>query len=459
MRARYGLSFLCIALLLASGCAQSADERAIQKAISQVFPALVFVKPIVQDLAGGEKENYQIFGSGSIISQDGYIVTNNHVAEKSKEITCVLFNKEEVKAKVIGLDPEADLAVLKLDPDDLARMMKEKGLKVLPMAKFGDSDKLKQGQAVLALGSPFGFTRSVTRGIVCSTERFFEDFPHHLWIQTDASINPGNSGGPLVNLRGEIVGVNTLGMFGSGLGFSIPSNVVKDIVARIIKDGRVIRAYFGLSFQAIHDFTRSMHIKAEKGGLIANVELNSPAQAAGIVAGDVLISVNGVEVNTLYEPDIPTVVRRLAFMPVGVEATLVIQHKEELKTIVITPIEKAKYDGDEFECKVWNMVVKEITKESSPYTFFLKPKGVYVFGVKSNGNADASGFGRGDIIERIDNKPITNLADLKAIYEELATRPKGKRKVPVMVNRNGLLILLVLEYETNVKKIEEEERE
>ncbi len=455
------LLVLSVAIFLAVslGCAEPSGEKGIQKAISKVYPALVFVKPIHQDLSAGEKRSFQVFGSGSIISSDGYIVTNNHVAEKAKEITCILYNREEVKAEVIGLDPEADIAVLKLDPADLARVMKEKNMAVLPVAQWGDSNTVREGMSVLALGAPFGFTRSVTKGIVSSTERYFDDFPHHLWIQTDASINPGNSGGPLVNLKGEIVGINTLGMFGSGLGFSIPSNVAIEIVKRIIRDKKVIRSNFGITYQAIHDFTRSSHLKAAKGVIVANVERGSAAEEAGILAGDIITACNGKEINALYQTDLPALTQFMAYLPVGVEVELTVQRKDEILKFRVTPREKGRFEGDEFECKSWNCVMKEITKESSPYLYFLRPGGVFVFGVKYRGNAQVSGLYRGDIVVAINGKPVNNIDDLKALYEELDKRPKGQRKVPMVMNRSGLEVLIVLDYETDVKKIEEEEQD
>ncbi|MDZ7815192.1 MAG: trypsin-like peptidase domain-containing protein [Planctomycetota bacterium] len=455
MKTRTLLLGLIVLSVTLSGC-QPREEIAIQKAISKVYPALVFVKPIQQDLSRGEESKYQVFGSGSIISPEGYIVTNNHVAEKAEEITCVLYNKREVKAEVVGLDPESDIAVLKLDSEELAEVMAEEGIAALPVAEWGDSDTVVEGQAALALGAPFGFTRSVTKGIVSSTERYFAEFKHHLWIQTDASINPGNSGGPLVNLDGTIVGINTLGIMGSGIGFSIPSNVARQVAERIIADGEVKRSYFGLTLQAIHDFTRSSHLKADRGVLIANIDRASPAQEAGIQAGDILLSVNGEPTDALYETGLPAIIRKLAFLPIGEEYTFTVKRdKEELTYRVVSKL-KGKFEGDEFECKAWNCVMKGITKDSTPYFHFLKPHGVFVLGVKYQGNAANSGMMRGDIIVSIDGEPVESLEKLKEIYESLAQRPKGDRKVPVVVNRGGLEVLLILDYELDVKAVEEE---
>jgi hypothetical protein len=161
-------------------------------------------------------------------------------------------------------------------------------------------------------------------------------------------------------------------------------------------------------------------------------------------------------VSALYETDLPVTYRYFAYKPVGVEVTLVVKRKEETLTITLAPTEKGKFEGEEFECRDWNMVVKEITKDSTPYLHFLRPKGVYVLGVRYNGNASSSGLMRGDILARIDGTEIESLEQFKSFYEEVAKRPKGKRRIPVVVNRSGLEVLLILDYEKNIKAAEEE---
>ncbi|MFP4053614.1 MAG: S1C family serine protease, partial [Phycisphaerae bacterium] len=248
------------ATLLAVGCDGQAkqvnEEKARSVAMSRVYPALVFVKPIQEVFEGGERERAEVYGSGVIIDPEGYVVTNNHVAENAIEVNCVLGDKEQVPAVVVGLDPETDLALLKLKlPDDHPP---------LPYAVFADSSKVREGDLAMALGSPFGFTRSISQGIVSNTQRYLGFSSHHrfnLWFQTDAAINPGNSGGPLVDVDGWIIGINTLGTWADGIGFSIPSNVVRDVIGRLRNraDGvnpdkwpvKVQRAYTGLQLQPL----------------------------------------------------------------------------------------------------------------------------------------------------------------------------------------------------------------
>ena len=230
------LIVLPLVLLHLSACAflgfgdaaqDSPDLRsAIQSAQEKVFPALVFIKPIKEQLGSGELRRSRIFGSGAIISPNGLIITNSHVARNAKEITCVLGNREQLTAEIVGYDENIDLALLQLKLPD--------GHAPLPTVSFGDSDALREGQFVLALGSPFGFTRSISFGIISATRRYLAFEHYHLWIQTDAAINPGNSGGPLVNDCGEVIGINTLkSRHGDNIGFAIPANTVKDIIARL----------------------------------------------------------------------------------------------------------------------------------------------------------------------------------------------------------------------------------
>ena len=271
-------------------------EEILEGAKKKVFPALVYVKPIVEDYQSGELKKQQVSGSGVIISPGGLVVTNNHVVEKAVQVNCVLWDKDQVSARILGRDKETDLALLQLE-----------GIEnkiPLPYGEFGDSGALSEGDFVMAMGSPFGFTRSISLGIVSNTQRYlgFEsEHKYNTWIQTDAAINPGNSGGPLVNSQGQIVGINTLGIFlADNLGFSIPSNVAKEIAARLERDGEIHRAWCGIKLQPLKDFNSNTFIDAERGVLIRDVEQTSPAADAGIQEGDILLSINCVPVEGTY---------------------------------------------------------------------------------------------------------------------------------------------------------------
>ncbi len=440
------------ALLALAACSSvRPEEEVIQEAKDKVFPAVVFIKPIQQEFRGGKMEKIQVFGSGAIISPEGYVVTNNHVAEKATEIRCVLSDKEEVTAKIVGLDPETDLAVIKLNLAD------RKSKQPLPVAEFGDSNALKVGELVMAMGAPHGFERSVSRGIVSSVERYLDLAPYNLWIQTDAAINPGNSGGPLVDIRGRIVGINARGMRGAdNLGFAIPAAVVKDVVDRILKDGKVQRAWTGLKFQALKDFRKSSYIDSKQGVLIASVDEESPGEKAKLKAGDIAVAVNGEPVRGMYETDLPAVERKFAALPIDAPVTIDVLRGGEPLAVILTPASKGKQEGEDFECKKWDMTVKEITKFSDPFLHFSRPRGVYVQGVKFAGNARSSGFANGDIITRIGDKSVESLKDVREAYDASLKQAKGKRKLLFCVIRSGYRRLVVLDFEKDMEKIEEE---
>ncbi len=240
----------------------------------------------------GQKRKYKssALGSGVIVSENGYILTNNHVVKGADEIKVILFDKREFKGKIVGTDPRTDLAVVKINAKDL------------PVLKLGDSNKLKTGDIVMAIGNPFGLNQTITMGIVSAVGRSnigladFEDF-----IQTDAAINPGNSGGALVNSNAELVGINTAIFSTSGgymgIGFAIPSDMAKTVMDSIIKHGKVIRGWMGVSIQNITaELAKSLGIKETEGALISGVEKDSPADKAGFKRGDLVIALDGKQV-------------------------------------------------------------------------------------------------------------------------------------------------------------------
>ena len=440
-----------IGLALAACAAPPPEQEVIQEAKDKVFPAVVFIKPIARDFRSGKMEKIQVFGSGAIISSDGYVVTNNHVAEKATEIKCVLSDREELPAKVVGLDPETDLGVLKLD------LSQRKSKAPLPVAEFGDSRTLRVGEMVMAMGAPHGLDRSVSKGIVSSLERVFDFAPYNLWIQTDAAINPGNSGGPLVNIEGRIIGINARGMRGAeNLGFAIPSEIVVSIVQRIIRDGRVARAWTGLKFQALRDFSKSSFVDARQGVLVASVDEESPAEKAGLQAGDLLLSLRGEPLTGVYETDLPGVERRFADLPVGAPAELALQRGGRALALAVTPSLKGSQEGEDFECKRWDLTVKEITKFSDPFLHFQRARGVYVQGIKFNGNARASGLAANDILLEIAGRSIDTLKDVREAYDQVLKLEKGKRKVLVRLLRMGYRRLAVLDFEKDSERLDEE---
>ena len=229
-------------------------------------------------------------GSGVIISKDGYILTNNHVVEGAQEVTVTLADKQEYKAEVIGLDPKTDLAVLKID-----------AMKPLPAASLGNSENLKVGDWVVAIGNPFGLNHTVTSGIVSAKGRVIGAGPYDDFIQTDASINPGNSGGPLFNMGGEVVGINTAIIpQGQGIGFAIPVNTAKPLIPQLVSDGEVTRGYLGVNIQSITpELAKALGVEDRKGALVADITPESPAEKGGLKRGDIIVAYEGKDVTDI----------------------------------------------------------------------------------------------------------------------------------------------------------------
>jgi serine protease Do len=280
----------------ASASTTATDRASIDRAIAAVLPSLVRLTVVYLDQQAGREVKGQLSGSGTIISADGYVVTNHHVAGRPRRIVCTLSNKEEIPADLIGTDPLSDIAVVKLHPSTP---------RTFPFARFGDSDALKRGQAVVAMGSPLALSQSVTLGIVSNKEMIMpqsfgggedrldgEDVGMIVrWIGHDAAIYPGNSGGPLVNLSGEVVGVNEISY---GLGGAIPSNLASAVAKVLIRDGRVRRSWTGIELQPrIGD-------GATTGALVSWAADKSPAAAAGLRPGDLLLKVDESEIDVEY---------------------------------------------------------------------------------------------------------------------------------------------------------------
>jgi serine protease Do len=412
----------------------------IAKAKREVFPAVVFLMPIAERFDGGRREKAQVAGSGVIISPEGEIVTNWHVVDRAVEIRCLLSDGTARRARIVGVDKDTDLALLQL----------EDVTEALPFAVFADSGAVEEGQFVMAMGAPWGLSRSVSMGILSCVNRFLGDQGggYNLWLQTDASINPGNSGGPLVDTDGRVVGINSLGfLFGGDLAFAIPSNTVKSVAERLRRDGRVIRAWTGLHVQPLRDFERNIFYEEETGALVAGVDPGSPADAAGLKVGDLLLAVNGTQVRGINHEDIPGINQMLAELPAGEQAVLFVRSPDEhARDIAFAPLEKGRVDGEDFDCRRWNMTIKAINEFATPLLHFFKAGGAYVQAVKRPGNAAAAGLRQGDIILEIDGVPVESLEQAREMYGVIIADGAREKKVVFTVLRGGLKNYQVLDY-------------
>jgi serine protease Do len=357
-------------------------------------------------------------GSGLIVdSEEGLILTNNHVVEKATSITVTTQDKIKRKATIVGRDPRTDLALLRVE---------KKPGESLPSVKLGDSDKLRVGDWVMAIGNPFGLALTVTAGIVSAKGRVIGAGPYDDFIQTDASINPGNSGGPLFNLDGEVVGINTAifsrGGGNIGIGFAIPVNMAKSLMPQLRK-GTVVRGFLGVTIQLVDEkMAKALGLKEKKGVLVASLVEGGPASKAGIKRGDLILSLNGKKVSNPRELS-----RMAARLSPGKKATLKILQKGKPKSIEIKVgklPEPAQVAGLLSKDKVSNKLGiqgQNLTPKLARQLNSRSTHGVVVVGVKPGSPAAKAGLRRGDVIIEANQKSVNNLRDLTAAL-------KGKKK-------------------------------
>jgi serine protease Do len=361
------------------------------------------------------RPNQQGAGSGVIVSSDGYVLTNNHVVEGAKEITVTLPDKREFSGTVVGLDPQTDLAVIKVEASDL------------PFVQWGDSSRLQVGEYVLAVGNPFGLNSTVTLGIVSALGRGgmgitqYEDF-----IQTDAAINPGNSGGALVNTQAELVGINTAIFSRSGgyqgVGFAVPTKLAKPIYASLVKTGSVVRGFLGVGIQAVtQDLASSFKLDKAQGALVTNVVPGSPAEQAGIQRGDVIVEYEGQAVmdpRMLQGQVVSTVVGNqtsLVVMREGEKVTLRPVIREQNEPTKVARINPMKQDGPFEGVAVQNLD----TRMAQQLGIAEEVSGVVVMEVTPGSHADKAGLAQGDVISEINRKPVHSEKDFVQVVSHL----------------------------------------
>ncbi len=388
-----------------------AAEKA-RKAVVHIRTEYYTEPDVMNFFFGGNMQLPPIKGSGSgvIISSDGYIVTNNHVIENAVNITVTLFDRRTFKAKVIGRDPATDIALIKIDTDSL------------PVLPFGDSDKLKVGEWVLAIGNPFNLTSTVTAGIVSAKGRSVsimdKRYAIESFIQTDAAINPGNSGGALVNLDGELVGINTAiasptGVY-AGYGFAVPVSIVKKVVADLLEYGSVQRAFLGVNVSDItQEFAQKYHLNTYQGVVVVNVIDNGAAAEAGIKEGDVITAVNGVKVT-----DVPELLEKIGQHRPGDNVTLtIIRNGKKLDIPVVLRNSQGKTTIEIKERVDLLGATFEDLSDEEKADLGIK-YGVRVVDL-GPGKLRAVGVRPGFIIVKINDKPIKSVDELKKVINNL----------------------------------------
>jgi serine protease Do len=354
-------------------------------------------------------------GSGFIIRQDGYVVTNNHVVDEATEVTVKLSDGREFPAKIIGRDKKTDLALLKIDAAGL------------PVLAFGDSEKLQVGEPVMAIGNPFGLEGTVTTGIVSAKGRVIGEGPYDDFIQTDASINPGNSGGPLVNAGGQVVGINTAIFSQSGgsvgIGFAIPINLAKSILPQLEAKGHVTRGWLGVGIQSVTpELAKAFRLPKDEGALVAQVLPDSPAARVGLRAGDVIVEYDGHAIAKIG--DLP---RLVAGTPIGQTATLKVLREGKPLTVTAQiaelPEPEQVAEAAHPARERLGLAVQPLTPSLAQQLGVPDKAGLAVAGVKDGSPAAEAGIQPGDVIVQVNRKPVRNIAELR---EALAAQKAGE---------------------------------
>ncbi len=374
-------------------------------------------------------------GSGFIISKSGLILTNNHVVARATKIKIKLDNGKEYPAKVIGTDPKTDLALIKVKPDkDFPKPL-----------TLGDSDKIRVGDWVIAVGNPFGLSETVTAGIISAKGRVIGAGPYDDFLQTDAAINPGNSGGPLFNMKGEVIGINTAILnHGQNIGFAIPINMAKALLPQL-KKGKVIRGWLGVEIQSLTpELAKSFHLKSKKGVLISEVVSKSPADKAGLRQGDVIVAYNRKPVTDAYE-----ISRLVAQTKPGTTVPIRIirdGHEKTLKVKIGTLREGAGKTKISRAQEMWGLTVQNITPELAERLGMAPGEtGVVVTGVRPGTPAASAGLRPGDVILEINRKKIKNVKE----YEAALSQANPKQGLLLLIKRGNANIYVVLEKGTD----------
>jgi serine protease Do len=396
---------------------------------------------------GGQQQQefrQKSLGSGVIVDKNGYILTNEHVVGKADKIKVKILNESKLyDARVIGTDKETDLAVIKIDSEH-----------PLVSAKLGNSNGLNVGDWVLAVGSPFGLEETVTAGIISAKSRDLGGSQFQRFVQTDAAINPGNSGGPLVNMAGEVIGINTAiatetGSY-AGVGFALPSNVAIGVYNQLIKNGRVTRGSLGVTFQPEQSPVLLRSFGADHGVVITGVQADGPASKAGLKQGDVILSLNGTAVK-----DGDDLVSRVAGTPVGDSLTIryMRDHKEQEAKVVIGdrskvfadllgPKEEEGQPGKEATEAKFGITIQNLTPEAATRLGLGDVKGVLVTSVDPDSFAEEVGLERGDVIVQINQQPVGKVDDVLRIQKSL--KPKADAVFLVQRSQRGQSLTLYL---------------
>jgi len=369
-------------------------------------------------------------GSGFIVESNGTILTNYHVVDGSQKLVVKLADGKDYEAKVIGKDQKSDIAVVKIEAG-----------RELPAVSLGDSDRLEVGEWVMAIGNPFGLDHTVTSGIISAKGRNIGQGPYDNFIQTDASINPGNSGGPLINLRGEVIGINTAIFSQSGgnvgIGFAIPSNSVKELLPQLRDKGKVVRGFIGTSVQRVSpEIADSLGLNTARGALVADMVKGGPAERAGVKTGDVIVEFDRKPIKD--SADLPSAVARVT-PGTSVQLKIARDGKEMSLPIIVGEMKEAEV-ATTTPAGELGLTVQPLTPQLAENLGIERGEGLVISAVTPGSNAEEAGLRSGDVITEINRQPVKNLADYK---RELARNEKAK-SVLFLVRRGQNSLFLAL---------------
>ena len=433
------MSGTLIGVLGVTGCASSpppvpepfanASPERIVEVTRKVFPSVVRLDVAQEAYVDGKRTLRRGIGSGFIIDEQGHVLTNYHVAGRAAEINITLANKERVPAKLVGDDHWTDLAVVQIDMD----VVRARNIP-FSHATLGDSDTLVVGQDVVAIGTPFGLARTMTLGIVSNNERTFypeiqkideyETGVFSNWIQMDTPIAPGNSGGPLVDLNGNIVGVNTRGIQGQSLNFAIPINTAREVARQILARASadtvvgVERSDLGIDLKPLQDLETFYNIDINRGVLVNSVDRNSPAAKAGVKTQDILLAIDGQPLNVRFPEEVAPARKRIADLPVGTEVTLTVRRgKDELQLKAVTDRLEG-FVGTEKGFGKWGLTVRDVTRAYANDRRLDDDTGVAVTTFSPGSPTARAELQVGDVITSVNQKPVQDLAAFETLYKQ-----------------------------------------
>lgn len=425
------------------------DNQAIQQAVEAVFPALVRLDVVITRPVNGRIEKRRIFGSGVIISRQGHVVTNHHVAGRGTRIVCRLTDGQEIGAHLVGTDPLSDIAVVQMD------LTGRSAATPLAVAAFGDTGALQVGQTVYAMGSPAALSQSVTRGIISNKAiilpRAFRrpglyelegEFVGSLvrWIGHDATIFDGNSGGPLVNEEGRIIGINEIAI--GSLGGAIPGDLAAQVAQQLIETGEVQRSWIGLQSQA-----RLKSQEDVSGVLVGTVFPDSPAQRSGIRAGDMITHYDGVAVDCALDEDLPLFNGLVLATPIGKEVSLRLTRQGQLMACTVTTVAREKTQQPAHELQAWGITVRDLTRVSALEKRRLDKKAVLVDSIRPGGPASQAEppLLEGDVLVSLNQKSVDSVSSLRSVTEDILSTATGPVAVLAGLERKGQQLLSVVD--------------